>query len=241
MRGNYIRSIRFQEFPHHKYPFNIKAITTLPEIEFTTPVTFLVGDNGVGKSTLIEAIAVAYGFNPEGGSLHLQFETHATHSELYQYLTFVRNAVLKPKDGFFLRSESMYNLTSTLSQMGDETLENYGGSSLDAYSHGESFLTLFMNHINDNGFYILDEPESGLSPEAQMALMVKIHELAEVKGSQFFIATHSPILLSYPGATIIQLSEQGAQLVDYDSVGFVQLYRRIMNDSDYIQRLFNND
>lgn len=236
---NYLRRIRFKDMPHHEYPFNLKGVIDFQNIELTAPITFIVGANGVGKSTLIEALAVAYGFNPEGGSLHLRFETTSTHSQLYEYITLVRNGVAKPKDGYFLRSESMYNLTSKLSEMGKETLENYGGVSLNEYSHGESFLTIFMERINDNGFYILDEPESGLSPESQMSLMVKINELVKCHNSQFIIATHSPILLAFPDAQIVQLTETTASLVEYEDVPFIQLYRRIMEDPEYIKRLLD--
>lgn len=174
------------------------------------PVTFFVGENGTGKSTLIEAIAVAMGFNGEGGFRDFFFSTQDTHSELCDYLTISKS--VWPKDGFFLRAESFYNTASYLEQ--NSTLARYGGVSFHEQSHGESFLALAMNRFEGNGLYILDEPESALSPQRLMSLLVVIDELVK-NNSQFIIATHSPILMAYPNADILEFSEQGIHKVGY--------------------------
>ena len=198
--------------PDH-YPFNIPAVRHLEKMGSLTlekPVTFFVGENGTGKSTLIEAIAVAMGFNGEGGSRDFFFSTQDTHSELCDYLTISKS--VWPKDGFFLRAESFYNTASYLEQ--NSTLARYGGVSFHEQSHGESFLALAMNRFEGNGLYILDEPESALSPQRLMSLLVVINELVK-NNSQFIIATHSPILMAYPDADILEFSEQGIHKVGY--------------------------
>lgn len=198
--------------PDH-YPFNIPAVRHLEKMGSLTlekPVTFFVGENGTGKSTLIEAIAVAMGFNGEGGSRDFFFSTQDTHSELCDYLTIGKS--VWPKDGFFLRAESFYNTASYLEQ--NSTMARYGGVSFHEQSHGESFLALAMNRFEGNGLYILDEPESALSPQRLMSLLVVIDELVK-NNSQFIIATHSPILMAYPDADILEFSEQGIHKVGY--------------------------
>lgn len=198
--------------PDH-YPFNIPAVRHLEKMGSLTlekPVTFFVGENGTGKSTLIEAIAVAMGFNGEGGSRDFFFSTQDTHSELCDYLTIGKS--VWPKDGFFLRAESFYNTASYLEQ--NSTMARYGGVSFHEQSHGESFLALAMNRFDGNGLYILDEPESALSPQRLMSLLVVIDELVK-NNSQFIIATHSPILMAYPDADILEFSEQGIHKVGY--------------------------
>ena len=210
----YIKGIRLQGgYEPDYYPFNIPAVRYLEKIGNLTldkPVTFFVGENGTGKSTLIEAIAVAMGFNGEGGSRDFFFSTQDTHSELCDYLTISKS--MWPKDGFFLRAESFYNTASYLEE--NSTMARYGGVSFHAQSHGESFLALAMNRFEGNGLYILDEPESALSPQRLMSLLVIIDELVK-NNSQFIIATHSPILMAYPNADILEFSERGIQKVGY--------------------------
>lgn len=204
-------------------------------LAFPQPVTFLVGENGTGKSTLLEAIAVASGFNPEGGTKNFTFSTCATHSELYRYLTIVRQAY--PKDGFFLRAESFYNLASDIDDMDRglpesmKLIKSYGGTSLHAQSHGESFLALAENRFGGNGLYLLDEPEAALSPSLLMTLLVRIHQLVE-NHSQFIIATHSPILMAYPGAEVYELSAQGIRSVSYRETEHFQLTLRFLENPE---------
>jgi len=211
---NYIKDIRLQgDFDHSSYPFNIPAVQYLRKagnLPLEKPVTFFVGENGTGKSTLVEAIAVAMGFNGEGGSRDFYFSTQRTHSKLCDYLRITKSAF--PKDGFFLRAESFYNTATYLEE--NSTLLRYGGVSFHAQSHGESFLALALNRFEGEGLYILDEPESALSPQRLMSLLVVIDELVK-RDSQFIIATHSPILMAYPYADILEFSDKGIQKVGY--------------------------
>ncbi|MBE6754361.1 MAG: ABC transporter ATP-binding protein [Ruminococcaceae bacterium] len=211
---NYIKAIGLKEGRGSGcYPFNIPAVRFLREVgslPLEKPVTFFVGENGTGKSTLIEAIAVAMGFNGEGGSRDFFFTTQRTHSELHEYLALTRS--LRPNDGFFLRAESFYNTASYLAQ--NSTMKRYGGVSLHEQSHGESFLALALNRFEGNGLYILDEPEAALSPQRLMSLLVIIDGLVK-NNSQFIIATHSPILMAYPNADILEFSDDGIRKVGY--------------------------
>lgn len=189
------------------YPFDIPAVAAVIRgrgIAVTTAVTFVVGENGCGKSTLMEAVAVAAGFNAEGGSRNFRFSTRATHSALSEYITLVRPA--KPRTGYFLRAESFYNVASEIERLG--VLDAYGGVSAHQRSHGESFLDLAVHRFGPNGLYLLDEPEAALSVRGCMALMARISDLAG-QNCQFFIATHSPVLLALPGATILQIGDDG--------------------------------
>jgi len=196
----------------------------------TSAVTFLVGENGSGKSTILEAIAVACGFNAEGGSVNLRFSTKATHSDLNKHLVITRNG-RTPKSGFFLRAESFYNVISALEDLDAEPtlapplMDGYTGrrgGTLHERSHGESFWDLFMNRFGPNGLYILDEPESALSPQRQLAVICRLHELVQA-GCQFIIATHSPLLLAYPDARILLLDARGITETAYDDLPLVQL------------------
>lgn len=186
----------------------IKYLTS-NDIEFKKDVTFFVGENGTGKSTLIEAIAVSYGFNPEGGSRNFTFATNNSHSDLWQYIDIAKNDFAR--DGFFLRAESLYNLASDIDNMDSHPsfdppiIQAYGGVSLHKQSHGESFLNLVQNRFFGNGLYILDEPEAALSPMKLLTLIVEIDRLVK-SGSQLIIATHSPILMAYPDADIYEFS-----------------------------------
>ncbi len=159
----------------------------------------------------VEAIAVAFGFNPEGGTQNFHFSTSETHSPLYRFLT-LEKGIHRPKDGFFLRAESFYNVASEVDRLEEVDmglLRSYGGKSLHSQSHGESFLSLSLNRFGGNGLYLLDEPEAALSPQNQLALLSRIHQLVGLK-SQFIIATHSPILMALPGTAVLSFEEGGA-------------------------------
>ncbi len=209
-------------------------------IEFSSPVTFFVGENGTGKSTLIEAIAVAFGFNPEGGTKNFCFDTNATHSPLYKHITLSKSAFAR--DGFFLRAESMYNAATYIEELdklpaaSPSISESYGGKSLHNQSHGESFISIVQNRFGGNGVYILDEPESALSPSRQMTLMCEMKRLVE-NGSQFIISTHSPILLAYPGAEIYEITSDGIESISYDECEHVELYRRFLESPERMIKL----
>lgn len=209
------------------YPFNLPAVRNLDQIAFHPSVTFIIGENGSGKSTLLEAVAVAWGFNAEGGSKNFQFETRASHSELHSFLRLARG-LRRPKDGYFLRAESFYNLATQVEELG---VTGYGDASLHEQSHGESFWSLFMERFRGNGLYILDEPEAALSPSRQMSMLVRLHDLVRTR-SQFIIATHSPILMAYPDATILQLSETGMMIVRYQETEHFLLTKRFMENPE---------
>lgn len=207
------------------YPFCLPALRNLDRLDFKSRVTFLVGENGTGKSTLLEAIAVSYGFNAEGGSRHFNFATWESHSALSEYLTLWKG-VRKPGDGYFLRAESFYNVASEVDRL--DLAHNYGGKSLHAQSHGESFMSLLLDRFRGGGMYILDEPEAALSPSRQLAMLARVHDLIGM-GSQFIIATHSPILLGFPGADILVLGEDGITPTPYEETEHYILTKAFLN------------
>ncbi|MEA5142335.1 MAG: AAA family ATPase [Oscillibacter sp.] len=239
MNQNYIRGIRLKsEPPRESYISQLPVVRSLlrqGELPFEKPVTFLVGENGVGKSTLLEAVAVAYGFNAEGGTRNFNFATVHTESLLHTYLTLIRGSY--PRDGFFLRAESFYNVASNIDEMdkgasfGGRVIDSYGGVSLHRQSHGESFLSLVQNRFGGRGLYLLDEPEAALSPTRLMTLLCEIHRLVEAN-SQFIIATHSPILMAYPGAALYELTDTGIRAVAYRETEHYQLTRRFLENPE---------
>ena len=206
------------------YPFNLPVVRTVDELEFHPKVTFLVGENGSGKSTLIEALAVAWGFNPEGGSTNFNFGTRASHSELHNFVRPIRSAK-RARDGFFLRAESHFNVATYVENTG---VSGYGDASLHEQSHGESFFALLDNRFRGEGLYILDEPEAALSPNRQLSFLARLHELVNQK-SQFIIATHSPIILGYPDAWIYQTTSSGLERVEYEDTDHFQVTRSFLN------------
>lgn len=233
----YITEIRLVHGEEKGYPFDIPAVASLDRLSFTAPVTFFVGENGSGKSTLLEAISVAWGFNPEGGSKNMSFGTYESHSALHERLKLVKGPYL-PKDGYFLRSESFYNVASHIEELdavpafAAPIKEAYGGS-LHERSHGEAFSALFFKRIRGRGLYILDEPEAALSPNSQLAALVRIKELADA-GSQFIIATHSPILASCPEAELLRFDEKGITPVKYEDTDLYRVYKYFMNNRERV-------
>jgi predicted ATPase len=236
-RDQFLRAIRLDRASvpsFQRYPFSLPVVQHLERLTLHPNVTFLVGENGTGKSTLLEAIAVAWGFNPEGGSKNFRFATRESHADLHRYLKLARGAK-RPRDGFFLRAESLYNVATEIERLdnigggGPPIIGAYGGKSLHDQSHGESFLTLFIERFRAGGFYILDEPEAALSPSRQLAVLVRLNELVQ-GGSQFLIATHSPILLAYPDALILALDDDGYRPVSYEETDHYDLTRRFLND-----------
>ncbi|MEY8280527.1 AAA family ATPase [Oscillospiraceae bacterium 52-8] len=193
------------------YLNDLPCLRELGALAFHRPVTYFVGENGTGKSTLLEGLAVALGLNPEGGGRNFHFASKETHSPLHRCLT-VTKGPYRPQTSYFLRAESFYNLASEvdrLEEIGAPGLfDSYGGRSLHSQSHGEAFLSLVLGRFPPRGLYLLDEPEAALSPSRQLALLRQIHLLAE-GGSQFIIATHSPILMALPGTAVLSFEEGG--------------------------------
>jgi predicted ATPase len=211
-----------------KFPFCLPVIRDLEAITFHPDVTFFIGENGTGKSTLLEGMATALGFNAEGGNKNVQFSSRRTHSTLHEYLKLVKSFAT-PKDGYFLRAESFYNVASYMDDV--NYLGEYGGKSLHNQSHGESFIALLNKKLKGSGLYILDEPEAALSPSSQLTALAIIHELVRAN-SQLIIATHSPILMSYPNAEILQLSASGIHKVAYRDTEHFRVSKDFLNNPD---------
>lgn len=238
----FLRGVRLERerIETQGYPFSLPIFKGFDELTLTKPVTFLVGENGSGKSTLIEGIAIAAGFNPEGGATTFRFETEATHSSLFEALRPIRGAY-RPKDGFFLRAETAYQLSSYVDEIArsnpdpERFYASYGGRSLHEQSHGEAFLSLMLHRFRDGGLYVLDEPEAALSPMRQLTMLARMHELVQA-GSQLIIATHSPILMSYPGAEILQV-ESGLRPTTFDELEHVRVMRDFLAAPERMQRI----
>jgi predicted ATPase len=216
--------MRWDTVPDRRaYPFAIPAIATLERLELHPEVTFFVGENGSGKSTLLEAIAIKAGFNPEGGTKNFRSANRPSESELHAHMRLARGA-RREQRGFFLRAESMFNVATEA-----EDYRGLGWAALHEMSHGESFLWVAMNRFGPRGLYLLDEPESALSPTRQLSFLARMRQLVR-EGSQLVISTHSPILLAYPGARILQLGPGGIDEVRYEETEHYAVTRRFLQD-----------
>ncbi|MGN0720919.1 MAG: AAA family ATPase [Anaerovoracaceae bacterium] len=207
------------------YLRDIEALKDLETLDFNSNVTFFVGENGSGKSTLLEAMAIASGFNPEGGTKNYSFSTYDSHSELYDAIRVVRGS-RKARWGYFLRAESFYNVATMEERYADEGHES---QKYHEKSHGESFLALAQNQLRPGGLYFFDEPEAALSPQRQLTLLTEIYNCA-ADGSQFIIATHSPILLGMPGAEILSFDSGVIHPCEYEDTESYQVTEMFIND-----------
>jgi predicted ATPase len=225
-----------------RFPFSIPIFKSGIDLHFTRNVTFFVGENGSGKSTLLEAIAVACGFNILGGSRNHNYGTGTEHSELAPALRLAWNK--KTTQGFFMRAESFFNFATYIDQLEEDDpglLPAYGGKSLHQQSHGEAFLSLFQNRFA-GGIYLLDEPEAALSPQRQLALLRIIHDLDRSGEGQFLIATHSPLLFSYPDATVLSLDGGSIRTLPYYETDHYLLTKRFLESPErYFSHLFRDE
>ena len=242
----FLRRVTFlrEEVPDlNMYPFTVPAIRGMNALDLDSEVTFFVGENGSGKSTLLEAIAYKCGFNTAGGGINNIYDVDSSHAALGKYIRL--SWLPKISQGFFLRAESFYHFESHVYQLAKEyptIYQAYGGRSLHHQSHGESFLSLFLNRFSDKGIYILDEPEAALSPARLLAFMRVIYQLVSSGNSQFIIATHSPILLGYPNASIFSFDSDVIESVRYEDTEHYQITKGFLNRKErYLEELFLND
>lgn len=236
---NFLRGVELSaDAPSVGFPFELEAVRQIATVEFAG-VTVLVGDNGTGKSTIVEALALVADFNAEGGGRNLRFATHSTHSALHEHLS--PRWKKRPAWGWFLRAETFYGMASHIARdKGDKGLAEVFPD-LHEESHGESFLDLAQERFQQPGFYILDEPEAALSMYGQMILARLISE-STTAGAQFVIATHSPFLMAYPQAAIYELTATGIERTVFDDLPAVTLWRRFLDDpARYYQRLLQAD
>ena len=226
MKDKYIRGLRidWSAVAEDSYLRGISALSGVDELEFGSNITFLVGENGSGKSTLLEAIAVAFGFNAEGGTLNYRFSTYNDVSPLNKAMTLVKG-VSRPKQGYFFRAETFFNVATV-------GATKYMGDDYHTQSHGEGFLS-FMSGFDGAGLYLIDEPEAALSPQRQLSLLRFIYESAR-NGSQFIIATHSPILLACPSARILSFDNGRIAPCDYEDTESYRITKMFMERKDVI-------
>lgn len=223
-----------------EYPLCIPAIASLKALEISSRVCFFVGENGTGKSTLLEAIAAHYGFGLEGGNRNFSPNTTASVNSIQPLVKALRlSFTTRTGGGFYLRAESFFNVATSVDEVG--VSESYGGKSLHDQSHGESFISLLQSRFTRSGFYLLDEPEAALSPQRQLSFLVLLHDLVKENNDiQFLIATHSPILLAYPGAQIYSFDGGEIHQIGYrDSQPFQLVSRFVAAPERYINALFS--
>jgi predicted ATPase len=228
----YIRSVHFKDDPpKNQFPFTIPAVAALDNLHFHEDVTFFVGENGSGKSTVMEALAMAFGFSAQGGTKSVMLDDAGGMSGLHHHLK-LKKSYEQPKTSYFLRAESFYNIATLMDELG--YLQGYGGKSLHEQSHGESFMATLIHKFKGKGLYLLDEPEAALSPARQLSALVRIHDLVE-EGSQFIIATHSPILMAYPSSKIVSFDTEGLKELKYEETEHYSITHDFLNN--YPKRL----
>jgi predicted ATPase len=229
------------------YPFSIAVIRNLNEVDIRNRICFFAGENGTGKSTLLEAIAAHYGFGPEGGNRSFSNDSTDSNHSIDPLVRALRLSFdNRTGAGFFLRAESFFNTATHIDRLdaepgfGPPISLFYGGQSLHTRSHGETFFTVLELKFQRNGLFLLDEPEAALSPQRQLGFLVLIHDvLRKYKDAQFIISTHSPVLLGYPEAQIISFDGERLQEIKYEDTAPMQIVRRFLNDREnFLQELF---
>ncbi|MDB5948696.1 MAG: family ATPase [Massilia sp.] len=220
----YLRSLSIRDddaIDTSRYPFSIPAVRDIGTLSLHADVTFFIGENGAGKSTVLEAIAVAMGLPAEGGSRNVSRQQQEV-SALLNHLRLVKG-YKAPRWSYFLRAESAFDVISYI----DSTYDTPRPPSLHERSHGEAFMDLLLG-LSGDGFYLLDEPEAALSPNRQLAALSRIDQLVEA-GSQFIIATHPPILLAYPNAKILVFDGDGISEVAFEDTEHYAVTRDFLN------------
>lgn len=226
------------------YPFSVPAIRGLHKLDFCSRICFFAGENGTGKSTLLEAIAAHYGFGREGGNRNFNKDTTPSNHSIDPLVKALRLSFdRRTGAGFFLRAESFFNTATHIDDLepsGGPIIDSYGGRSLHTRSHGETFFTLLDLKFRRNGLFLLDEPEAALSPQRQLSFLVLIHDvLRKFKDAQFIVSTHSPVLLAYPKAQILSFDDGNIREVDYEQTGSFQVAHRFLNHREqFLDELF---
>jgi predicted ATPase len=224
-----------------RFPFTLPAVRPLAgaPLDLGSEVTFFVGENGSGKSTLVEGIAAKLDLDAEGGDRDMRFEEREADTDLHTALRLARGS-RQPSMRYFLRAESFFNVARTV-DANEGMLAAHGGRPLHAMSHGESFLALANERFLPDGLFVLDEPEAALSPVGQLGLLRRMRELA-IEGAQFVVATHSPILLAYPGARIYELSDAGIEAVAYEATDHYRITRAFLEAPErFLDQLFGGE
>ncbi|MDH5411922.1 MAG: AAA family ATPase [Alphaproteobacteria bacterium] len=221
------------------WPFDLPLLQDgALEIAFERPVTILVGENGSGKSTLLEAIAAAAGFSEQGGDSGHGPGGPQDWAPLAPALRL--SWLPKIGRGFFMRAESFFNVAAFIDRAG--SIDRWGGQPLHEQSHGESFLAIYLSRLSEPGLYILDEPEAALSPNRQLSFLCALHDMQKSGTAQIIMATHSPILMALPGATLLELGPDGANEVDYRETDHFKLYERFLRGPEaYLKHLFDDE
>ncbi|MCA9028374.1 MAG: AAA family ATPase [Planctomycetaceae bacterium] len=239
MQAPYVRYLDLDpdaKFSRGEFPGNLPFVDAL-KFKFESPVTFFVGENGSGKSTLLEAIAVLCGFPLGGGSTNELAASHGLNEKSLLADLIRLGFARRPTDGYFFRAELQANFASLLDQrrddpgFGGDPYGRYGGQSLLTRSHGEAFLSVIQNRFT-SGLFLMDEPESALSPQRQLSLLTLIYDLAKEGSSQFIIATHSPILLTYPDARIVSFDHGPLQHVSIEETSHHQITTGILSSPE---------
>jgi len=240
LKAPFLKKVVFEKTDKKEFPFNLPLLSDGLEIEFDNPTTFFVGENGSGKSTILEAIAAKCGFSLTGGNRNHVLEDQAAHVPLASAAKLFW--LPRVNKGFFMRAESFFDFATQIDEIAktdSSVLMAYGDKSLHEQSHGESFLALFNNRFGQAGVYILDEPEAALSPTRQLSLLAIMNQMEKEGQNQFIIATHSPILLSYPGAAIYGLDNGKIKQVEYKETEHYKLTKAFLeNPERYFKHLF---